>query len=599
MSSVDFRKVLIRDSRTLVESEIAYGVYKGASQMTPYTSNAVSQSTSQVTFNVQVPSQETIVDRRVLWHSTLTFTFTTTNQVNGDANGIYPFSYGLFDALAPWPLHNLCTTMSSTINSNTVTLNSRDVIPQLTRLYDQRQLAAYNGMTPVKPDFYQSYGSATNGAVSSIFNVLGDANSCLTDSDLPPRGAFKVTSINRVKIPAGATSPANNAQCTITIDVVEPLMLSPWMFVQPKSNGSGLVGIQTLLFVFNLDPQCTRVWRSTGQLMTDNGAVPPAVPVYSVANNTWASLGVKVALTNCTNNYLEFNFLTPSPSMMIPRRNIVPFYEAPFYSVANGNNPINAGTSADIVSQTISLSVVPDKLLVQVRKSSPTLTYTDADWAFVINNISISWNNNVGILSSAKPEDLYRYTREAGSNISWAEFSGAVNSTSAGGVAANVKTVGSFLMLDFGRHINLNEDYLAPGVLGQFVMQLKLNVTNQAAVAVVPEISICTINSGIFISEAGSSAAFTGILDKAAVLEASSQSGYGSLDAERLVGGGFLDMLKGSVAKILPKLPSVAKAALSGMDDPRAKKGAEVLGALGYGSSGAGLSGAGRPRFVQ
>lgn len=584
MSSADFKKVLITDSRLLVNSEISYGVYKGAQQMTPYTANATSQSVSQVSFNVQLP-QDVVVDRRVLWHSTVTFGFSSTAAPTA---GSYAFSYGMGDALAPWPLHNLCTTMACTINSNTVTINAQDVVPQLARLYDSRSLSAYNGSTPLVNDYYCDYNSGINAGVSSQFNVLGDGVNSLLDRDLPMRGAYPyTTAVNPASV---INVPFTAGTSYITFDIVEPLMLSPWMFTNSKVNVGGLVGVQQLTFVFNLDATCKRVWRTSGFVRQATG----------VANESWAAIGMSVTLTGCTNNYLEFNWLTPNASTMIPRRSVVPYYEAINYSITNSAPTIGPGNLGDLVSQTVTLNQIPDKLMVQVRKPKTSLTYSDSDWAFVITKLSISFNNNTGLLSSAKPEDLYRYSREAGSNLSWFEFTGATNSRNNGtNVNAAVSTVGSFLILDFGKHIPLANDYEAPGLLGNYTLQLQMTVKNQSAVALTPEISIVVINSGIFITEAGSASCFTGILDKQSVLEASSQPGYGSIDAERMVGGAnFLDMLKGSVAKVLPKLPSVAKSALSSMDDPRAKKGAEVLGQLGYGVTGAGLTGAGKPRFA-
>ena len=54
MSSADIQKVLVQDDRLAVSSEIKYAVEKGAQNMTSATFNAISRSTSQLTWNVQV-----------------------------------------------------------------------------------------------------------------------------------------------------------------------------------------------------------------------------------------------------------------------------------------------------------------------------------------------------------------------------------------------------------------------------------------------------------------------------------------------------------------------------------------------------------------
>ena len=99
------------------------------------------------------------------------------------------------------------------------------------------------------------------------------------------------------------------------------------------------------------------------------------------------------------------------------------------------------------------------------------------------------------------------------------------------------------------------------------------------------------MNSGCMIFERGTSATYTGILTKQDVLDASSQEAYSGADVERMVGGGFLDSLKSVAAMVAPKALPVAKALLSNVDNPYAKTAAATLGALGFGRSGAGVSG--------
>jgi hypothetical protein len=154
--STDFKKVLVKDSRigNLTDS-IAYGVFKGGQQCTSAQFNAISASTSSHVYNIQVPSETTIIDRRVMWKSTVTL------RIQGvPANGEQLINYGLTDALSAFPLHQLCTVISSTINNNTVSVNMRDVLPALMRMHDSKELASYNGTTPTMYDTYLSYADA-------------------------------------------------------------------------------------------------------------------------------------------------------------------------------------------------------------------------------------------------------------------------------------------------------------------------------------------------------------------------------------------------------------------------------------------------------
>ena len=166
--------------------------------------------------------------------------------------------------------------------------------------------------------------------------------------------------------------------------------------------------------------------------------------------------------------------------------------------------------------------------------------------------------------------DLYRYSVEAGSNQSWHEFCGQifdgagtansiqatavlppVNNQSAG-TATYTPSVGSVLVLDFARHIQLIEDYYAPGSLGNFQVQFSVNVFNQSSASITPDLVLITVNSGVFVTERGQSSVYTGILTKQDVLDASQQEPYSQMMIKRKVGGSHLDGGKALPKRILP-----------------------------------------------
>ena len=105
---------------------------------------AISQTTTARVCNVAVPSLETVINREVLWKSTITLKTTSTKKPLED----FLVNYGVTDALAPFPLHHLVNTMTATINNNIVSMNVRMTLPILLRLLDLQEFAKYNGMTP-------------------------------------------------------------------------------------------------------------------------------------------------------------------------------------------------------------------------------------------------------------------------------------------------------------------------------------------------------------------------------------------------------------------------------------------------------------------
>tara|TARA_R110000868_G_scaffold295988_1_gene556238 strand:- start:478 stop:1296 length:819 start_codon:yes stop_codon:yes gene_type:complete len=264
------------------------------------------------------------------------------------------------------------------------------------------------------------------------------------------------------------------------------------------------------------------------------------------------------------------------------------YYELPRY-ISSPNVAFAANETKTIQSNTIALNQIPDKLFIMVRKPMSAQLNQDTDSWFKVNNISINFNNASGILSSSNIQDLYRFSVESGSNQNWYEFSGqAVKSAPLTGNGASVNTSGSLVALSFGRHIQLTESFYAPGSLGNFSLQVNVNCTNNSGGAITPEICLITMNSGCFISERGTSQTYTALLSKADVLEAGKMEPYKRSDVRRLVGGGWLDDLKSAWNKyISPHLTmGNLKKGLTHVDNEYAKKGADVLGALGYGKSG-------------
>ena len=569
--SQDFVKVLVKDDRLNVTDAISYAVEIGGQNMTCAQFNAISQSTSSITFNIQVPSEQTIIDRRVLWKSTVVLALTCQNQNNGQL----PVNIAVSDALSAFPLHQLASVMTATINNNSVSLNVRDLLPSFLRLHDKRELSRYNGMTPTAPDLLSVYA---DGIGSNLNSLGGWSNAC--DNDLLPRGSFQLdgvsTTLTNGLIGAQTLPPINyTGVLYIQFTVSEPLLLSPFIWCDPVSNNQGFYGIQNMNFVFNMG-DASRVWRTANTAIT----------------------GVSVVSYN--NTQLLFNFLTPHPSDLFPARNCVPYWEAPRYltspNVALAPTTISLANIPPVVSQlatsSLQLNQVPDKLIICVRQPIGSQTNQYPDAFMCIKGLSIQFNNQSGILASATTQDLYRYSVENGSNQSWEEFSGfATIADPASGIGRKIPTSGSLLILKFGKDIQLTESYYASGSLGNFNLQINFQCFNQTPYACTPEIMISTINSGIFVNERGTSSTYTGILTKADVMAAIAQEPFYQSSVKRLVGGGFLDSLKSVAGKVLPHLLKHGKEELAKSDHPVAQVANQALSALGYGSSGGGSSG--------
>ena len=600
--SQDFTKQLVLDDRLNCTDSVAYAVCKGGQNVTSAQFNAISQTASSVTFNIQVPSEQTIIDRRLLWQSTVILKLDILGSTALYGNvGQLPINLAVADALSAFPLHQLASVMTATINNNSVSLNVRDVLPALLRFHDRRELSRFNGMTPVMPDLLATY----KDGVGTNLNSLGSwANSA--DNDLLPRGAFQIDGISTALNAQGTglssplVAPVPNADGVtqsvyVQFTSTEPVLLSPWLWAEPKSNNQGFYGVQNMNFVFNIG-DASRVWRTANYQAT----VPATGVAQTPYKNTWIQ---SASVASISNTRLLFNFLTPHPSQLFPARNAVPYYELPRFITSS--QPTASGFIPSLssgyvpVAQTFStsslqLNQVPDKLIIQLRNPLSTSAWGQPDAFLGIRGISINFNNQSGILASATQNDLYRFSIENGSNQSWQEFSGfATVPDPTSGMGRKIPTSGSLLILEFGKDIQLTEDYYAPGSLGNFNLQINIQAYNQFPYDITPEIVLITMNSGIFVNERGTSSTYTGILTKQDCLEASAQQPVYQSSVKRMIGGGFLDSLKSVAGKVLPHLLKHGKEELGKSDHPVAKLAHSAIGAMGYGSSGGGASGGG------
>lgn len=596
-----FKTVLVRDSVIGdITSDIDYAVKSGASQCTYQQFPATSSSNSALIFNVQVPSENTIIGRDMMINTGLTFRLAIGVRASlagaGVPVGASAWTYGSSDALHAFPLNSLFSTATAQINNTTVSINTQDVLPSLLRMNDSRELYRYNSGTPSLPD--QAYGllSQAVGAGNSPLGEYGDAS---YDVDQVPRGAFPVSYVvdrynaAGVRVDGSLISVATTDTWVITVTTVvsEPLILSPFIFGDPEYNQQGFLGINNMTFTFNIDSTCKRLFSS-------GSAYPMTIQLGSDADsNGFKYQGSLVGLVNpllapvgTTSPQLLMKFLSSQPSDLIQSKNIVPYMDFPRYLTTSANtSAIVAGGSSLITSSNVQINQIPDLFIINIRKPMSAQTIKDADAFFKINNISINLNNQSGLLSSATPYDLWRMSVRNGSTQSWAEFSGQssnVNSVAGSptiGTVTNVATTGSLLVISPAYDLSL-PDYLTCGSLGNYNFQFSVGVSNQFNTTITPELIVITANSGIFTTQQGVSSIYTGILTKEMVLDAKSKqqaSAMKSAEVKRMTGGSLWNSLSGIVKAVSPYVRRAA-------EDPDVQRFALSKGKamLGLGTSG-------------
>ena len=564
-----FQTCLIEDSRVadITDKEV-FGVLSGASQSTFQQYGSVSASPSSIVFSCQIPSENIVIDRRVLVNSTVNFTINAGGAGRVPPIGISIIAYGLRDSLQQFPLNSLFTTCQTTINNVSTSSNLKDIMPMLMAMNDSRVMSRLNSTTPALRD--QAYAFYPDG-VAANNNPLASFGNASYDGDFVPRGAYKfdivsVVHTNGAGVNDGSLISTGNADvwvinCSYT--TTEPfLALSPFINFG-ADNSAGLLGVNTMSFVLNIDNQATRMFSSAGGSFANGGT---AAAVWT----PWISA---ISITSFTNTKLLFNFLSLQPEQYakLSTKNVVPYHDYPrFLTVQNNQTAIPAAiypvpafaasgavlaapiiSTSTLTSQAIQLNQIPDLLLICARVPMGDQRWDDSSSFLSIENIRLNFNNSSGLLASATKQDLYEMSVRNGSAQSFYEFNGvAQNNDQLTGLVKYFGTTGTLLVINPSLDLSL-PSYLSASSLGQFQLQFNLQVSNQYPFTVLPEICVVCVNSGIFVTTQGTSAIYTGILTKEETLRTKAEKAVPDFDTkqyERLVGGVLSNRGVGAVA---------------------------------------------------
>jgi hypothetical protein len=597
MATTDIAKLAVFDQR-IVQSGAKYAVDKGALSLTNAPFKAIGASASQLTFNINVPSQNVFVDRAVDYTTNvyMQMNVAVDNTISPWTAGQPVVVFGRDCALAAFPLHELIATMTATINDTSVVINTDTTLHEVLRLCDYKK----NRLIRTCPTMLDKYGNYDDSylAINSPLNSYLDATESAevpngawwniqftnaTGAVLGPTGAYTDGFGNSISYVAGVpvrTNPVPGpepAQYGIyfVFNTTEKLVLSPFIFAAAHEWETGLFGINNIQIVMNMKAVVSRVLRST----TQGGRT-----ITAIGFNTTSNKGVFEAAT------LNVQFLTPSLDIPLPPKSIVSYMEFPRY-VNTNYSAIPAKSLQNIQSQTIVLPQIPDFLVIYAKPS--VYAATDADYYMPITKISLNFDNFAGLLSSHTAEQLYSMAVHNGLCMDFDEWRGLARSARTGGL---IQSVGGFLVLKPGQDFALQSGQ-APGLIGNFTLQFNVDVNNTSAAEQTPVLYVITANSGFFESLGGSSRVIKGVLSEADIISAEPVEGMSRESLKRMVGAGFFDRL-GSFLSKAKDIYSSTKPIVSGIKGmlPEAGMLGKVksgLSAVGYGQAGAGLAGAG------
>ncbi len=579
--SSEFKTVLVKDPAIAdVTDSMVYAVKSGANSTTYQQFAATSATNSVQVYNLQIPSENILVSRDALISTPLQFRLAISAVPVGE-NAI---EWGKTASLQAFPLASIMSTASATINNSTTSCNLQDVLPQILRLNNNRELFRHNGMCPSLPD--QEWGVYADSYASNSSPLAGFANKSY-DGDLAPRGGHPcIVQVDRyalgVYVDDSVVSQALTDTWIVTVFTVttEPIFLSPFIYGDPENNKQAMLGVNNIAFTFNINATLNRLVSYGGP---GTVAISPGILADPAgAGAKWAANSNMFAMTYAAATVplnppaggasVLLRLLSSQPSDVLATRNVVPYFDLPRYLTAgSAASTIAANATQSISSQAIQLAQLPDYFIIVARKSMTSQTISDTSSFLTIRSISLNLNNQSGLLSSATNYDLWRLSQKNQSQQSFSEFCGKATVANATGESALVATTGSMLVLS-PTDLSL-PDNLSSGSLGAFSVQFQVQVYNQFDVQV-NNVELCVIacNSGIMVLNQGTTNIYTGMLTRDAVMSAKSSKPVELPD--RMIGGmlsrglarnpRLMGLMRGS-AMSAGALSAGAKSKLSGM----------------------------------
>jgi hypothetical protein len=140
-----FEPKLVLDSRINdISDKVDVAVESSADQSTYQSFPSVNASNTSINWNVNIPSENLAIDRRVLIKSVVNF---TVNIGSGNNSGDQVFKWGVTDGFGQFPLNSLFSQVQATLNNVSVSSPSEDVMAPLLRMCDQEEVSKMNKST--------------------------------------------------------------------------------------------------------------------------------------------------------------------------------------------------------------------------------------------------------------------------------------------------------------------------------------------------------------------------------------------------------------------------------------------------------------------
>jgi hypothetical protein len=291
------------------------------------------------------------------------------------------------------------------------------------------------------------------------------------------------------------------------------------------------------------------------------------------ALGAWTSVSVSIITAELLYNSYTNNIIAPIPQYIsYPYKKLTNVYQTSIGSISG-----SATFSAQC--NNIQMTGLPNRIMCWIERTESSRTYIHADGFANVSQVSITFANRTGILSSASEQQLYHISKDNGIDLSYPQWH---------------TWLGSILVFDPAKDFGLQPDEAAgiANFTGNF--QITLTGKNLSANSVDYTMNIVFVNDAVLQISDQNAQVQDVLVTREDVLSAPQLPKVPQIEAKGMVGYGFFDAAK----KFLQdsKLISKGLKAVGSIPNPYAQAvgsvGGPIAESLGYGKKkGRGLVG--------
>jgi hypothetical protein len=490
----------MRTAATHLDAECDYRAYLGGSETTYKTSPASSYSASQVSFNVNPPSPQIIVDRHVMIKCRVQVVLNGT-----PAAGARLYQSG-YDAFRQYPISSVISNLQLGLNNTTITEELSEIVHEQRLCEESLRDQALFSTAPCYPDQSQEYDQLinTNRNPLAQYGEMGRGT--------PFRGAFNLRVI--------AGNAPDETTATLEADITEPLFISPLLW--GRFEQKGLYGVQNMNVVINWLSDLSRMWSSANSSAVNAVAVSFSAPPE-----------------------LLFKYITPSAGQALNDLKSLDYNFERTDVYKSQSLAFTAGQEQQMISPNIQLNVVPKYLMIFAKEQQSDRNFNTTDSWLSLESLRITFANNPSNFVGADKRELYQVCVRNGMDVSYPSWSGEDMPVGVGADFNTVQGRGSVFICAMGRDLSWSDPAIAPGVPGTFNLQVQGQFTNRKGRDVNAVLYVCPVFSGILRIAGNQAIQSNAVLSQEDVLRAQKSANAGeSLHASEAEGGFWADVLE-------------------------------------------------------